>query len=63
VENVVSNRANLQIPHPRAHERQFVVHPMQDVVPQWSLRGVPVSHWVAIDDDVKVFAECGWSAS
>ncbi len=63
VENVVSDRANLQIPHPRAHERQFVVHPMQDVAPQWSLRGVPLSHWVTIDDDVKVFADCGWSAS
>ena len=63
VENVVSERANLQIPHPRAHERQFVVRPMHDVAPEWSLRGSPVSHWVAIDEDVNVFADCGWSAS
>jgi dihydropteroate synthase len=33
--NLIINENNLQIPHPRAHERAFVLYPLRDIAPNW----------------------------
>lgn len=35
VRGVVSGEPNLVLPHPRAHERAFVLWPLRDVAPGW----------------------------
>lgn len=37
---------NLQVPHPRMHERAFVLKPMADIAPDLSLRGKTISQWL-----------------
>tara|TARA_A100001011_G_scaffold367930_1_gene421749 strand:+ start:414 stop:929 length:516 start_codon:yes stop_codon:yes gene_type:complete len=32
---VVFNRNHIQLPHPRLHQRNFVLYPLKDVSPQW----------------------------
>jgi len=32
---LVLTQQNLLVPHPRAHEREFVMRPLSDVVPEW----------------------------
>ncbi len=34
-ENLVMNKKNLQIPHPAAWRRNFVVNPLLEIVPHW----------------------------
>jgi 2-amino-4-hydroxy-6-hydroxymethyldihydropteridine diphosphokinase len=33
------DRANLKIPHPRLHERAFVLEPLAELAPDWSIPG------------------------
>lgn len=41
---------NLQVPHPRMHERAFVLMPMADIAPDLFLNGKTISQWLeAID--------------
>ena len=37
----------LVLPHPRAHEREFVLRPLCDIDPEVVLRGLPVREWLA----------------
>ena len=37
---------NLQVPHPRMHERAFVLMPMADIAPDMLLHGKTISHWL-----------------
>ncbi|MBS1713505.1 MAG: 2-amino-4-hydroxy-6-hydroxymethyldihydropteridine diphosphokinase [Armatimonadetes bacterium] len=35
----VDHSATLTVPHPRAHERRFVLDPMNEIAPDWVLNG------------------------
>lgn len=37
----------LTLPHPRAHEREFVLRPLAELAPDLELRGATVSEWLA----------------
>jgi 2-amino-4-hydroxy-6-hydroxymethyldihydropteridine diphosphokinase len=37
----------LTLPHPRAHEREFVLRPLQELDPDLDLRGASVTEWLA----------------
>lgn len=47
VDDVVSDDPRLTLPHPRAHERAFVLVPWNDVDPDAALAGKPVAEWIA----------------
>jgi 2-amino-4-hydroxy-6-hydroxymethyldihydropteridine diphosphokinase len=42
----VTGEGGVRVPHPRAHERRFVMGPLADVAPHWTH---PVSHRTAAD--------------
>ncbi|MHA7880417.1 MAG: 2-amino-4-hydroxy-6-hydroxymethyldihydropteridine diphosphokinase [Saccharospirillum sp.] len=42
----ISDDPELTLPHPRAHERAFVVRPMCDLAPDIALHGKPVKDWL-----------------
>jgi 2-amino-4-hydroxy-6-hydroxymethyldihydropteridine diphosphokinase len=46
-EGVVRNDERLTLPHPRAHEREFVLRPLAEVDPDLELHGIPVAAWLA----------------
>lgn len=37
---------NLQVPHPRIHERAFVLKPMADIAPDLPLQGKTIAEWL-----------------
>lgn len=50
---------NLQIPHPRMHERAFVLKPMMDLAPEIKLQDKTISKWLLeIDADGIEKANC-----
>ena len=48
--DVAMDEADLTIPHPRAHERAFVLAPLADVADDLILQGRRVSAWLAQTD-------------
>jgi 2-amino-4-hydroxy-6-hydroxymethyldihydropteridine diphosphokinase len=46
VDDVVSSDPELTLPHPRAHERAFVIVPWLAVEPEATLSGRPLSAWL-----------------
>lgn len=47
-----SATTELTLPHPRAHERRFVLQPWQDLVGTgYALRGQTLQHWLSINID------------
>src|SRR6476660_4431221 len=46
-EGVTRSDARLTLPHPRAHEREFVLRPLCDLAPDLPLAGRPAREWLA----------------
>ena len=46
-EGVVRDDERLTLPHPRAHEREFVLRPLAELDPDLELRGTSVAAWLA----------------
>jgi 2-amino-4-hydroxy-6-hydroxymethyldihydropteridine diphosphokinase len=44
---VVRDDPRLTLPHPRAHEREFVLRPLCDIAPDLPLAGRPAREWLA----------------
>ena len=45
-QNVTSEDPALTLPHPRAHERAFVIRPLADIAPELVLGNQPLNHWL-----------------
>ncbi|WP_127556154.1 2-amino-4-hydroxy-6-hydroxymethyldihydropteridine diphosphokinase [Saccharospirillum alexandrii] len=45
-QNVTSEDPELTLPHPRAHERAFVIRPLADIAPELVLGNQPLNHWL-----------------
>ena len=46
-EGEVRDDERLTLPHPRAHEREFVLRPLAELDPDLEIRGTSVSAWLA----------------
>jgi 2-amino-4-hydroxy-6-hydroxymethyldihydropteridine diphosphokinase len=46
-EGVVRDDERLTLPHPRAHEREFVLRPLAELDPDLEIRGTSVAAWLA----------------
>ena len=46
-EGVVRDDERLTLPHPRAHEREFVLRPLAELDPDLEIRGTSVAGWLA----------------
>jgi 2-amino-4-hydroxy-6-hydroxymethyldihydropteridine diphosphokinase len=46
-EGAVRDDPRLTLPHPRAHQREFVLRPLCDLAPDLPLRGRPAREWLA----------------
>lgn len=46
-EGVVRADERLTLPHPRAHEREFVLRPLAELDPDLEIRGMSVAAWLA----------------
>jgi len=49
-DDVVHDALRLTLPHPRAHEREFVLRPLCDIAPDLPLAGRPAREWLAALD-------------
>lgn len=54
IEGFKSDSETLQVPHPRAKERRFVLQPMAEVSPQWLISGSSVLELLAQVTDQNV---------
>ena len=45
---ITIDEPDLQVPHPRMHERAFVILPMADIAPELELRGKAINKWMSI---------------
>ena len=55
-EDVTCNSVELVLPHPRAHQRAFVLLPWLELAPQLELSGRALHEWLAEVDHVEVAA-------
>jgi 2-amino-4-hydroxy-6-hydroxymethyldihydropteridine diphosphokinase len=46
-DDVMRDDPRLTLPHPRAHEREFVLRPLCDIAPDLPLGGRPAREWLA----------------
>jgi 2-amino-4-hydroxy-6-hydroxymethyldihydropteridine diphosphokinase len=46
-DGVESHDPDLELPHPRAHEREFVLRPLVDIAPEVVIRGRTASEWLS----------------
>lgn len=53
-ENFECDTQDLTVPHPRAHERAFVLRPLQDLNADFELKGQPLIHWLAATKDQSI---------
>ncbi len=56
--NVTSDHPDLLLPHPRAHERAFVLAPWSWADPVARLKGTPVAELAAAADDAATVIQC-----
>jgi 2-amino-4-hydroxy-6-hydroxymethyldihydropteridine diphosphokinase len=45
-ENFTSATSTLTVPHPRAHQRAFVLKPLTDLEARFTLQDKPISYWL-----------------
>lgn len=50
--SLVSDAPELMLPHPRAHQRRFVLEPWLEIEPDAVLSGVPVAHWLEVESGI-----------
>ena len=46
-DGVESDDPALELPHPRAHEREFVLRPLADIAPETIIRGRTARDWLS----------------
>lgn len=54
VQDVTSDTSMLTLPHPRAHERAFVLKPLQDLNAHIQLQQKPLEHWLKQTADQRI---------
>jgi len=54
IDGVVSDTPQLRLPHPRAHQRAFVLLPWLDVDPAATLSGRTLSYWLSTVDSTGI---------
>ncbi len=54
VENFHSDTATLTVPHPRAHERAFVLQPLVDLNADFHLQGKAITEWLKSVSDQNI---------
>jgi 2-amino-4-hydroxy-6-hydroxymethyldihydropteridine diphosphokinase len=67
IDDVILDTANLTLPHPRLHERAFVLVPLAEIAPELVHPGSGTSmreflHTLSEQSGVKVFAAAGWGS-
>jgi 2-amino-4-hydroxy-6-hydroxymethyldihydropteridine diphosphokinase len=67
VDNVIRETAELTLPHPRLHERAFVLVPLAEIAPELVHPGFEKTmpqllHALPDQGDVDVFAAAGWDS-
>jgi len=55
--DVSMQHPRLALPHPRMHERAFVLRPLEELAPELALRGRPLAHWLAACADQRIAPE------
>lgn len=64
IEGVVLSEDGLSLPHPRLHERAFVLVPLAEIAPDLEIAGKPVRQWLETVDRTEIrqlSAGDGWS--
>jgi 2-amino-4-hydroxy-6-hydroxymethyldihydropteridine diphosphokinase len=54
-DDLVSEDPELTLPHPRAHQRAFVIQPLADLAPTLCLQGQSLTHWLEQTRDQTAF--------